>query len=109
MERNVMKGWVPRFPFNSRTTINRATMFKGPSVEFRRTSDNGFRFIEELERIFVVFEGDGDTQRMILNVAKARFAEDKPLPSRFINTFVIAIYPNVLSKDRVKVAIYIYI
>lgn len=64
MERNVMKGWVPRFPFNSRTTINRATMFKGPSVEFRRTSDNGFRFIEELERIFVVFEGDGDTQRM---------------------------------------------
>lgn len=39
-------------------------MFKGLSVEFRRTSDNGFRFIEELERIFVVFEGDGDTQRM---------------------------------------------
>lgn len=99
MERNVMKGWVPRFPFNSRTTINRATMFKGPSVEFRRTSDNGFRFIEELERIFVAFEGDGDTQRMILNVAKARFAEDKPLPSDLstllLSPFIQTYYPRI--------------
>lgn len=44
-----------------------------------------------------------------LKRSEAAFRGRQTPPFRFINTFVIATYQNVLSKDRVKVAIYIYL